>query len=267
MTASASPPPELHLPDLPEVPVTLGPVVHGGDSAPVRVPLGLRVRDAVSTYLPLLLMALLASGTWWLVKHTPMLDAPAAARAVRHDPDYTMKGFNVVRFAPDGRFAMRLQGDELRHYPDTDRLEIDGVRIEAVAPDGRTTRASARRALANGDVSEVQLIGGARVVADLGGGDALEIDGEFLHAFLRFERLRSHQPVEVRRGGGVTRAGGLDYDHLARELRLEGPVRSRLPPTAARPPTSASAAAGVDPAPAAPATPTPAATPASKAAP
>ena len=237
MTVAATPPPELHLPDLPEVPVSLGPALprtEAARSARLDAPLGLRLRNMLSTYLPLLLMALLASGTWWLVKHTPMAEGPAAARAPRHEPDYTMRAFNITRFAPDGRFALRIEGDALRHYPDTDQLEIDGARFHAVAPDGRVMRASARRALANGDASEVQLLGGAHVMAELGPQDQLEIDGEFLHAFVRFERLKSHLPVVVRRGAAVTRAGGLDYDHLQRDLRLDGPVRTSLPPPAGR---------------------------------
>jgi lipopolysaccharide export system protein LptC len=232
MNAGATPPPELHLPDLPEVAVTLGPL--GPSSGERRrAPWGARLRDGLSTYLPLLLMAALAGGTWWLVKHTPQVEGSATARPVRHEPDYTMRNFTLTRFAPDGRFAARIEGDILRHFPDTDRLEIDGVRIESVAPDGRITHASARNALSNADASEVQLIGSAHVVSQLGPDDEVEIDGEFLHAFVRFERLRSHLPVQVRRGGMVTRAAGLDYDHLNSELRLDGPVHTTLQPSRA----------------------------------
>ena len=235
MTAAATPTPELHLPDLPEVAVSLRPLAPN-EAERRRAPWGARLRDALSTYLPLLLMALLASGTWWLVRHTPPIDAPSAAKPVRHEPDYTMRNFSLTRFAPDGRFALRIEGELLRHFPDTDRLEIDSVRIESISPDGRVTRASAKRALANGDASEVQLIGDARVVAQLAtpkadataDGEALEIEGEFLHAFVRFERLRSHLPVRVKRAGTLTLAAGLDYDHLNSELRLDGPVRSTL---------------------------------------
>ena len=145
MNATSHPAPELHLPDLPEV--SLGPVSLGPGSAQGRRPWAARWRDGLSSYLPLLLMALLASSTWWLVKHTPGIEGPATAKPVRSDPDYTMRGFKLTRFAPDGRFAVRIEGEVLRHYPDTDRLEIDGVRIESVSPDGRITRATARRAL------------------------------------------------------------------------------------------------------------------------
>lgn len=235
MNAASHPPPELHLPDLPEVPVSLGPLVADASAQRHRRPWADRLRDALSSYLPLLLMVLLASGTWWLVKHTPSVDGPAGARPVRSDPDYTMRGFSLTRFAPDGRFAVRIQGDMLRHFPDTDRLEIDGVRIESVAPDGRITRATAARALANGDVSEVQLLGNAKVVSQIGPNESMSLEGEFLHAFVRFERLRSHLPVVVSRAGSVTHAGGMDYDHLQGLLRLDGPVRIQMPPAAQRP--------------------------------
>jgi lipopolysaccharide export system protein LptC len=175
-------------------------------------------------------MALLAVGTGWLVKNTPQVPGPAAAGPLRQDPDYTMTGFSISRFGPDGREVLRIAGDVLRHYPLTDQLDIEAVRIHAVAPDGRVTDAVARRALANGDGSEVQLLGGAQVTSQINGGDALEMQGEFLHAFLRFERLRSHLPVLVRRGSTETHAGGLDYDHLTRQLQFLGPVRTTVLP-------------------------------------
>ena len=228
-----APTPELHLPDLPEVAVSLGPVrADGTASAPMPMPLGLRLRLLLSTYLPLLLMAALAGSTWWLVKNTPLQEGPSAAKPLRQDPDYTMRGFSITRFGPDGRFALRIEGSELRHYPDTDRLEIDEVRIHAVSPEGRATDATARRALANGDGSEVQLFGGAQVQSRLNNGETLQIESEFLHAFLRTERLRSNLPVRVRRGNSETRAGGLDYDNLSQQLQLSGPVRGTLLPAA-----------------------------------
>ena len=229
----------LHLPGLPEVSVQIGGIAPDSTldpiaevtTAPRPAPaLGFRLRQALSTYLPLGLMALLALSTGWLVKHTPQSPPPVAAGAVRQDPDYTMTGFSIVRFGPDGREVLRIAGNVLRHYPATDQLDIEGVRIHATAPDGRVTDATARRALANGDGSEVQLLGGARVVSQIDGSDALEMRGEFLHAFLRFERLRSHLPVLVRRGGTETRAGGLDYNHLDRQLQFLGPVRTTVMP-------------------------------------
>jgi lipopolysaccharide export system protein LptC len=186
-----------------------------------------RVLDVLLGYLPIVLMALLALATWWLVKNTPVPGPERPAVTVRHEPDYTMTDFLVQRFGADGTMRVQLEGRQLRHYPDTDTLEIEEPRILTIGPDGRRTVASARRAVANGDASEVQLQGGASVVrGPLGAEEAIEFRGEFLHAFAHTEKLRSHLPVWVRKGATELRADGLEYDHLARTLDLKGRTRA-----------------------------------------
>ena len=234
---TALPPRQLHLPDLPEVSVQIGgPAPAAGlGEAPGQAPRAqpsvvYGLRQALSTYLPLLLMALLAASTAWLIKLTPQPPGPVGAAVPREAPDYTMAGFSIQRFGPDGREVLRIGGDLLHHYPSTDRLEIEGVRIHAVAPDGRQTDAQARRAVVKGDGSEAELLGAVQVVSQLGNGQVLELRGESLQATRQFERLRSALPVQVRSGSTETRAGGLDYNHLERQLQLLGPVRSTVQP-------------------------------------
>jgi len=215
--------------------VALAPAAPAAPAA--RVPWLWRLREAASAYLPLLLMALLALGTWWLVKNTPGDSGTQPAAALRHLPDYTMRDFMVQRFAPDGRLRLQLEGDELRHYPDTDTIEVDNVRLRSFASDGGVIFATARRALANGDATEVQLLGGAQVVREARGDvPAVEIRGEFLHAFLATEQLRSHLPVTLTRAGAELRADSLAYDNLTRTALLKGHVRgSFAPPLAVQP--------------------------------
>jgi lipopolysaccharide export system protein LptC len=183
----------------------------------------------LSAYLPLVLMALLALGTWWLVQNTPRPGEPPADTPPGHEPDYTMQGFTLQRFGVDGRLRVQVQGTQMRHYPDTDTLEIDSVKIRALSPDGSVTRATARRALSNGDASEVQLIGSAQVVRE-SAGDAqqIEFESEFLHAFLNTEQLRSHLPVRLRQGTSDLHVGAIEYDNLTRSAKLGAPVRARF---------------------------------------
>jgi lipopolysaccharide export system protein LptC len=197
----------------------------------VALPWHLRVLELLGAYLPVLLMALLALGTWWLVKNTPLPEAERAAVPPRHEPDYTMSDFRVQRFAADGAMRVQIEGARMRHYPDDDTLEIDLPRIRAVATDGRVTLASAQRALANGDGSEIQLIGAARVLRErLGTQEAIEFRGEFLHAFRDGERVRSHLPVVVRQGTSELRADSMEYDNLARVVDLKGRTRAVFDP-------------------------------------
>ena len=221
---------ELHLPDLPEVPISLGTPRRGLPR--LAQPWHLRLRELVSSYLPLLLMLALALITWWLVKSAPRPVAAGAPALPAGEPDYTMTQFALERFDAQGRLKIRIEGQRLRHFPDTDRIEIEGAQIRAFAPDGRVTLATAQRALGNGDGSEIQLMGGAEVTAQDGSGQPLLIRGEFLHAFLVTERVQSHLPVWVQQGGTELTAGGLSYDSASGRLELKGPLRAQLSPRA-----------------------------------
>ncbi|MET0311323.1 MAG: LPS export ABC transporter periplasmic protein LptC [Burkholderiaceae bacterium] len=196
--------------------------------------------DRVTIYLPVILMALLALGTWWTVRNTPLFTAPEPEAAPRHEPDYFMRGFSVKTFDGTGRLKSEIFGAEARHYPDTDTLEIDQVRMRSINKEGRLTTATANRALSNGDGSGVQLFGNAIVVRDEAR-DAngqivqrLEFRGEFLHAFIDTERVKSHLPVELMRGTDRFTADTLAYDNLDRVADLKGRVRGVLTPGAAQ---------------------------------
>jgi lipopolysaccharide export system protein LptC len=224
-------PVEVHLPDLPEVPISIGAPAAGAAPRP-KLRWHLRLRDVLSSYLPLLLMALLALGSWWLVKNVPPPLKPRVEAPPRSDPDYTMSKFVLERFEPHGRLKVRIEGEQMRHFPDTDRIEIDQLELRAFAPDGRVTVARARRALSNGDGSEVQLMGQARVDSVDAKGVPMVVASEFLHVYTVTERLRTHLPVTVQRAGAEMRAAGLDYEHAVGRLELLGPQRAVFPPRA-----------------------------------
>jgi lipopolysaccharide export system protein LptC len=210
----------------------LDPLPASGPQSPParpRTPWWWRIGLWISAYLPVVLMALLALATWWLVRITPPMVEPARPGEVRHEPDYLMQGVTLQRFAPDGRLEVVVRGTQMRHYPDTDTLEIDGVSIRALGAEGTVTVATARLAVANSDASEVQLQGGARVIQEgATPGQQIEFESEFLHAFLTTEKLRSHLPVRVHQGSSELRVATLDYDNLTRIARFGGPVRARI---------------------------------------
>lgn len=213
------------------------PVSAGGSGSPaapprrLAAPWHLRLLELVMAYLPLLLMALLALGTWWLVKNTPQPTPPGPEAALRHVPDYEMSQFTVQRFGRDGALRMQIEGDRLLHYPDTDTLEIDNPRIRAIEPDGRITRASARHALANADASDVQLSGMAHVFREASATEAaIEFRGEFLEVFKNIEQVRSNQPVTVTQGSTEVRAAGMAYDNLSRVVTLQGRMQAVFVP-------------------------------------
>ena len=193
--------------------------------------------DAATVYLPVVLMGLLALGTWWLVRNAPMPQMPRAEVERRHEADYFMRDFSVKNFDAAGRLQSELQGSLARHYPDTDTIDIDAVRMRSQAPDGRVTHATANRALSNGDGTEVQLFGNAVVTREalvLPNGQKqpkLEFRGEFLHAWTQTERVSSNQPVTLTRGKDRFTANSMDYDNLEQVLELRGRVQGTMVPS------------------------------------
>ena len=221
---------ELHLPDLPQVPLSLGAPAAGAAAPRAMLPWYLRLREAVSSYLPLLLMALLALATWWLVKNSPLPLAVALPPLARSEPDAVMSRFTLERFDAAGKLKLRIAGTELRHYPDTDRVEIEQARIVAYAPDGRITHAQAARVRGQADGSELMLDGGAEVISDYGPGAPLVIRSESLQAYVLLDRVQAPKPVWVQHGGAELRANSLVYDHARGRLDLNGALKAVLQP-------------------------------------
>ena len=194
--------------------------------------------DRAAIYLPIILMGVLALGTYWLASNTPaLLGGADGQRAPTHEPDYFMRGFSVKTFDASGRLKSEVFGTEARHYPDTDTLEIDQPRLRSYNESGALTVATGKRAISNGDGSEVQLIGDAVVTREPpapGQAPQMQFRGEFLHVFVDTERVRSHLPVTLIRGQDQFTADRLDYDNLDRVMELRGRVRGTLSPSAPR---------------------------------
>lgn len=186
--------------------------------------------------LPLVVMAALALGTYWLVRTTPSAATPMAAGPVRHEPDYFMERFSIRTFDATGRIRTEVLGEKARHYPDTKWLEIDRIQIRSFDAQGRMTLATANRGMTTEDSSEVQLLGNAVVVREAVTGKTasaaprMEYRGEFLHAFMNTEKIKSHLPVELMRGEDRFTAQSLDFDNIGQVLQLRGRVRGTLVP-------------------------------------
>ena len=192
--------------------------------------------DRAVVYLPVALMGILALATYLLARNTPVFGPAPAEQPPTHEPDYYLRRFSVKNFDANGRLTSEVFGTQAHHYPDTDILEIEEPRIRSFNERGELTTATARRALSNADGSEVQLLGGAVLTREAvplpGGGERprLQVRGEFLHAFMRTEQLKSNKPVIIERGANQFSADSLDFSNLDLILQLQGRVRGTIAP-------------------------------------
>jgi lipopolysaccharide export system protein LptC len=179
-----------------------------------------------STYLPVLLMGVLAMGTWWLVKNSPVFDGPRESTPPGHAPDYTMENVSVRRFDPQGHLRTHIQGQQLRHYPDTDTIEIDHVRLRAIGLKGEITTGQGLLGWSNRDGSELRLQGAARVTREATAGEpTLTFLGESMTARLHQKQVTSDHPLTIERQGVRVTADTMTYDSLSGVAQAQGRVQ------------------------------------------
>ena len=243
---------ELHIPDLPEVPVALKPVTGppGGVERRVRAHWLQRIRDSLMGYLPLLLMVTLALGTWLVAKNSPGLMLPSAPDTVAHEPDYTLDHFTLQRFDATGALKVEIEGSHMQHFVDDDTMEVEQIRVISLDEDGRRMTASALHGRAKGDASVVWLDGRAQVVSEMPGQLPVQVNGEHLRAQPKIKRVDSESPVIVQQGGSEFHADGMEYEHTTRILTLHGTAHALMLPPAKgvkfgdRPPSSPASGGG-----------------------
>jgi lipopolysaccharide export system protein LptC len=182
-----------------------------------------RTLDRLTIYLPLFLFAILALGSWWLVRSEPELVQPGLNPRLRQ--------FKLQTFDASGRLTREISGQSATHFPATQSLHIEGVRILAENEAGARLTAEAKTGISRETEQEVTLSGNAIAVRQAHAQSPYtEIRAEVLTALLEEERLVSNRPVRMTRGKDVFTAQGMNFNTRTGQYELEGKVRAVLPP-------------------------------------
>jgi lipopolysaccharide export system protein LptC len=190
-----------------------------------------RTLDRLTIYLPLFLFAILALGSWWLVRSVPELSPPGIDPLLRQDPDFRLDQFTVKSFDASGRMTREISGQSATHFPATQSLHIEGVRFLAENETGIRLTAQAKKGISREVEQQVTLIGDAIAVRQADAqSPRVELRGETLTAWLEEERLVSDQPVRITRGSDVFSAQTMNFDTRSGQYELQGRVRAVLLP-------------------------------------
>jgi lipopolysaccharide export system protein LptC len=189
-----------------------------------------RTLDRLTIYLPLFLFAILALGSWWLVRSVPELMPPGIDPQLRQDPDFRLGQFTVKSFDASGRLTREISGQSATHFPATQSLHIEGVRILAENELGTRMTAQAKKGISREPEQQVTLSGEVMAVRQADQqSPRVEMRGEALTAWLEEERLVSDQPVRITRGTDVFSAQTMNFDTRSGQYELQGRVRAVLP--------------------------------------
>lgn len=193
---------------------------------------------------PLVLAGVLAAFSWWLVVSSPDVnDNTRPPEPDRGTPDYVLDQARLARFDAQGRLEAVIDGERMRHYPVTQTVQIDAMRLALRHADGRRVQAQAHEGEWSESLGMASLSGAADVrladagvslpavpaeLGDRGEPGVTRVLGERLDLDTRARVLSSRQPVTVVRESSTVSASSMRHDEPAGLTELGGRVKGRL---------------------------------------
>ena len=184
------------------------------------------MNDRLITWSPLILLALLASLSFWLDRKVqPQAHLPDGS--TRHDPDFIIDGFSAVKMNPDGTRRYALAAKRMVHYPDDNSTELELPRLIYFdyqrAP--VTIRSETAEVEQGGDDvffrGDVQIIRAAyEHNAELG------VFTSFLHVIPEQDLAKTDKPVRMVEGISTASSVGLEFNSVTREIKLLSQVKA-----------------------------------------
>ena len=99
----------------------------------------------LTAWFPVLLLGAVAAVTVWLDRQVQPPEAGISGKG-RHDPDYIVDNFTVVRIGPDGIVRYKLDARRMLHYPDDDTTDLVAPKFVNFQGPGVTVTASSKTA-------------------------------------------------------------------------------------------------------------------------
>ena len=172
-----------------------------------------------SQYFPLLLLAVLASLTFWLDQ--AVLQGTTGSGTLRHDPDYIVDNIVVRRMDAKGDVKHTLYAERMTHYPDDDSTHLVTPRFisnaSARAPMSITSRTA--RVSSGGEhiYFETDVRATRAAYADH---SEMVMETSFLHVTPDQHIARTDRPVTVTDAHTVARAIGLELNSETRTVKF-----------------------------------------------
>jgi lipopolysaccharide export system protein LptC len=184
------------------------------------------VNDRLITWSPLILLALLATMSFWLDRKVQ----PPAHRAdgsTRHDPDFIVEGFSAVKMNPDGTRRYALSAKRMVHFPDDNSTQLELPRLVYFdykrAP--VTIRSETAEAVQGGD--DVFFRGDVQIIRSAFASNAeLGVFTSFLEVIPDKDLAKTDKPVRMVEGSSTASSVGLEFNNVTRELKLLSEVKA-----------------------------------------
>lgn len=186
-----------------------------------------RLYDRLAALIGLLLLTILAGLTYYLAEIASREQKTVPFDKTKHEPDYFMSNFTLIKLNKDGKPAFRLLAENMQHYPDDDTndfIKPSLVTLDASKP--KVTITSERGKSRNrGDIIELD----EKVViirAASRDNAQLSVRTEYLNIDTNNEFATTGLPVQITQGQSQISGVGMDFDNLRSAIALHANVKS-----------------------------------------
>lgn len=175
--------------------------------------------------LAVLVLALAAAGTWWLLRQvtSPAVQKPAPAT---HEPDYTFTDATVTTLNDQGKPEAVMTSPRMLHHPDDDSVEVFAPRIQYFIAGGQPWHVAADHALLPSGGKLVELDGHVEMQhPGNDGGPPLVIQTDKISVDLNTNIATTADPVQITQGNSRMTAVGMQAYLNDNRLLLQSDVR------------------------------------------
>jgi lipopolysaccharide export system protein LptC len=183
------------------------------------------MNDKLTTWFPLVLLAILAALTYWLDRAVQL---PAGNRneLARHDPDYTAVNLSARSMAADGEIKSTLFATKMIHYPDDDTTFLQAPKLVSYSSGKSPITITSREALMSKDGNTVDFQDDVRVSrAAYDDKSELVMQTSFLHVIPDDKIAETDRPVTITDANTIVNAVGLELDGKTHILKLKSRVK------------------------------------------
>ena len=185
-------------------------------------------------FLPILLMAVLTLGTYWMVQmNEPNLNTE---KQKRHAPDYIMEGVVVTTLGPEGNTKFRVVGQKLIRYEDDASSEIDWPIARRFHETKPPITVKADKGFLDGDMTILDLVGNASLTRPAQAATATQVGSARLlmtsskfTVLMNEDIVKTSRPVNLEQGLSImTSQEGAVFDNVHQKLTMIGQVKGRI---------------------------------------
>ncbi len=176
-------------------------------------------------WLLILILALAAGGTWWLLRQVtpPVPQKPASAT---HTPDYYFTGATVTTLNRQGKPEAIMTSPRMLHHPDDDSVEVFAPRIQYFTAGGPPWHVRADHGLLPSGGKLVELDGHVQMLRlGIDGGPPLVINTDRMNVDLNTNIATTSDSVEILQGNSRMTGVGMQAYMNDNRLLLEADVR------------------------------------------